>query len=154
MKNTLYLSFIVALFASVALLSPAQPAYAQTQVAVIVNPNNPVTSLDAGKVRLFWLRRIKKRWPNNNKFIRPADYNFECPEQQEFYSKILKMNSDKVEKYFMTRQYQNAEKPQDKFGSAKEVIDFVSKNEGAIGFVAVKDIQDAKKVKVVFKMNQ
>ncbi|GJM63197.1 hypothetical protein [Persicobacter diffluens] len=122
------------------------------EMVIIVNANNPVDQMEAGNVRLYWLRRIKKRWPQNNKYIRPTDFQSSNVYQDAFYEKILKMNAEKVEKYFMSRQYQNAEKPQDKFGSSEEIIEFIESTEGAIGFVDAKKVANNSKVKVVYKL--
>lgn len=121
------------------------------RIAVIVNNDNPVEKLTAGEAKLYWLRKIKKRWPETNKNILPADRKTKCAERDAFYAKVLNMNADDVESYFSNRQYQNAEKPQDKFATDSDIIEFVSKEIGAIGFVSQSALAgDAKsKVKVV-----
>lgn len=128
---------------------------AGTEIAVIVNKDNPIASLSAGEAKLYYLRKIKKRWEGINKNIRPADRKTKCAEQEVFYSKVLGMVADDVEKYFIARQYQNAEKPQDKFASDKDIIDFVSDEGGAIGYVNTGSLTaEAKtKVKVVLTMS-
>jgi ABC-type phosphate transport system substrate-binding protein len=123
-------------------------------LSIIVHKDNPITKLAAGEVKLYWLRKIKKRWPDTNKNILPADRKSKCAERDAFYSKVLNMNADDVEAYFSNRQYQNAEKPQDKFSSDTEIIDFVSKEIGAIGFVNSSSLSsaDKEKVKVVLAL--
>jgi hypothetical protein len=70
------------------------------------------------------------------------------------FTKALNMNGDDAEAYFSIRQYQNAEKPQDKFSSDADMIDFVSKEVGAIGFVNSSSLSstDKEKVKVVLAL--
>jgi len=65
------------------------------------------------------------------------------------------MNNDEVETYFVTKQYQNAQKPQDKFVNDKDIIDFVGDEIGAIGYVNMSSMSaEAKaKVKVVFTVS-
>lgn len=124
-------------------------------VAIIVNAENPVNTLTAGEVKLYWLRKIKSRWPVINKNIKPVDRKSKCSEQETFYWKVLSMTTDDVETYFITRQYQNAQKPQEKFNSDKEIIEFVSEEPGAIGFINAASFSgEAKsKVKVVLTVN-
>lgn len=126
-----------------------------TEIAVIINKDNPIASLSASEAKLYFLRKIKKRWTEINKNIRPVDRKNKCAEQEAFYSKILGMNASEVETYFVTRQYQNAEKPQDKFASDKEIIDFVGEEAGAIGYINVASLTaEAKnKVKVVLTIS-
>ena len=64
--------------------------YAQNlDVAIIVNKENTVDKLSAGEVKLYWLRKIKKRWPDLNKNIKPVDRKAGNPEQDAFYSTIV-----------------------------------------------------------------
>jgi hypothetical protein len=61
------------------------------------------------------------------------------------------MSASDVETYFTQKQYENAEKPQDKFTSDAAIIDFVAGEPGAIGFVNAASItaQAKTSVKVV-----
>jgi len=119
-----------------------------TSIVVIVNKDNPVATLNAGEVKLYWLRKIKSRWPEINKNIKPVDRKTKCSEQETFYWKVLNMTTDDVETYFVTKQYQNAQKPQDKFNSDREIIDFIGEEVGAIGFVNASSLTPEAKSKV------
>ena len=127
-------------------------APAGTEVAVVVNKDNPVEKLTAGEVKLYWLRKIKKRWPEINKNIKPVDRKTKNAEQDAFYAKVLGMSAPDVETYFTQKQYESGEKPQDKFASDSAVIDFIGEEAGGIGFVSTASLTpEAKsKVKVVF----
>ena len=115
MKHTLSL-FI--LLSTGFLLNSSTPKEMQgSEIVVVLNPNNPVTSMTAGEVKLMWLRKIKKRWPQLKKNIKPVDRSHSCTERDQFYNKILDMSADEVETYFIQKQYQNAEKPPEKFSS-------------------------------------
>ena len=129
-------------------LSAFAPA---TEIAIIVNKENTLDKLTVGEAKLYWLRKIKKRWPDLNKNIKPVDRKSTNPEQDAFYSKVLGMAAADVETYFSQRQYEAAEKPQDKFNSDAAIIDFVAEEAGAIGFVNTASLTaEAKgKVKVV-----
>ena len=100
--------FIIAVlhFTATTFLNPA-PA----EVAIIVNNENPVGQLSAGEVKLYWLRKIKKRWPVVNKNIKPVDRKTTNPDQDIFYSKVLGMSASDVETYFNQKQYESGEKP-------------------------------------------
>ncbi|MCE2997423.1 MAG: hypothetical protein ACK5RG_10195 [Cyclobacteriaceae bacterium] len=143
--------FVSIIILSLLVSSSSFNSIADGRIAVIVNNDNPAEKLTAGEAKLYWLRKIKKRWPETNKNILPVDRKAKCAERDAFYAKVLNMNADDVESYFSNRQYQNAEKPQDKFASDSEIIEFVSKEIGAIGFVSQSALSgDAKsKVKVV-----
>jgi hypothetical protein len=119
-----------------------------TEIAIIVNKENTVEKLSAGEVKLYWLRKIKKRWPDLNKNIKPVDRKGGNPEQEAFYAKVLGMSAADVETYFSQKQYESGEKPQDKFPTDAAIIDFVSEEAGAIGFVNSASLTAEAKAKV------
>jgi hypothetical protein len=122
--------------------------YSSGSLVVIVNKENPVSTLSVSEVKLYWLRKIKKRWPDINKNIRPVDYKSKNGIQAGFYDKVLSLSVTDVETYFTQKQYENAEKPQDKFASESDVINFVGSEIGAIGFINSGSLTDADKEKV------
>lgn len=119
-----------------------------TEIAIIVNKENTIEKLTVGEAKLYWLRKIKKRWPDINKNIKPVDRKSGNAEQEAFYAKVLGMSATDVETYFSQRQYEAAEKPQDKFSSDAAIIDFVAEEAGAIGFVNSASLTSEAKSKV------
>lgn len=117
-------------------------------LAIIVNKDNPVTRLSVSEAKLYYLRKIKKRWPQLNKNIRPADRKRKCSERDAFYQNVLGMTDNEVEQYFVNKQIQNAERPQDKFSSEEEMIDFVADEPGAIGYIKASSITPEVRAKI------
>ncbi len=97
------------------------------------------------------MKRIKKRWAEINKAIRPADRKKKCIEKEAFYAKILGMQTDEVELYFAKLQFENAEKPQEKVNSDQEMIQYISEEIGSIGYVNLNSIseKDKENIKIV-----
>jgi hypothetical protein len=60
------------------------------------------------------------------------------------------MKDMEVGAYFAERQFQNAEKAPDKLNSDAEVVDFVSKEVGGIGFVSAGAVSGNVKVVLEF----
>src|SRR5271154_2779797 len=83
---------------------------APTEIAIIVNKENTVDKLTSGEVKLYWLRKIKKRWPDLNKNIKPADRKTKNADQDAFYAKVLGMSASDVETYFNQKQYESGDK--------------------------------------------
>ena len=142
MKTTFILAALL-LFVTLTAFAPAA-----TELAIIINKENPVEKLTAGEAKLYWLRKIKKRWPELNKNIKPVDRKNKNAEQDAFYSKVLGMSAADVETYFNAKQYESGEKPQDKFASDADIIDFVGEEAGAIGFVNAASLTPEAKAKV------
>lgn len=141
MKTTFILA--VLLFVTLTAFAPAG-----TELAIIINKENPVEKLTAGEVKLYWLRKIKKRWPELNKNIKPVDRKTKNAEQDAFYGKVLGMSAADVETYFNAKQYESGEKPQDKLASDADIINFVGEEAGAIGFVNAASLTPEAKAKV------
>jgi ABC-type phosphate transport system substrate-binding protein len=122
-----------------------------TSISIIVHKDNPVASLTAAEAKLYWLRKIKKRWPEINKNIRPAGYKTNNAAQTAFYGTVLKMSSSDVDTYFTQKQYESADKPQDKLATDADMVAFVAGEPGAIGFIETSALSagDKGKVKVV-----
>jgi len=120
------------------------------EIVIIVNNENPVTDLTISQTKLYFLKKIKLRWPENNQSIKPVD-RLETPqEKQTFYSKVLKMSSEDVEQYFIERQISNAIKPPEKKSSDLYVVEYICANKGAIGYISKSTYDNVKsKVKAV-----
>lgn len=119
--------------------------------AVIVNSQNPISTLGTGDVKMYFLRKLKNRWPGINKNIKPVTRKSKCAERDAFYSAILKMADAEVDNYFSERQFQNAEKQPDRFASDAEIIEFVGQEIGGIGFVSSKSLGSSPSVKVILE---
>lgn len=146
MKKLLALFFVIW---GVALLTSFNHSFPPaSELVIIVNHDNPVSTLTLGEAKLYYLRKIKSRWPGINKNIRPADRSVKSSERDAFYNGVLKMNDKEVEGYFAERQFQNAERLPDKFSSDAEIISFVGSEPGAIGYVRSKSLTSDVKVKV------
>tara|TARA_B110000211_G_scaffold179894_1_gene203536 strand:- start:1077 stop:1472 length:396 start_codon:yes stop_codon:yes gene_type:complete len=105
-------------------------------IVIIVNNENPIADMSIGKTKITYLRKIKKRWPKFKKTVLPVDRKGTCPAQVTFYTKVLKMAPQDVNRYFVERQYQKAEKPPIEFNSDADVVAYVKANPGAIGYVS------------------
>jgi ABC-type phosphate transport system substrate-binding protein len=142
-------TFVLLAFLLVMLLTSfEEPAPALESIVVIVHKDNPVGTLNAGEVKLYYTRKIKKRWPELNKNIRPADRKNKCPERDAFYFGVLGMKDSDVEEYFINKQLQNAERPQDKFTTEADLINFVAEEPGSIGFIKTSSLTAEVKAKV------
>ena|ERR1035437_8464739 len=124
-----------------------------SSVAVIISNDNPIafkdnSSLSANEVKLYFLRKMKTRWPETNQNILPVDRIKTCPEQKMFYSKVLNMSAIEVDTYFIEKHYEKGEELPHKFISDKEIIEFVGDEIGAIGYVNVNSLSASAKAKV------
>ncbi|MCU0428554.1 MAG: hypothetical protein MUF42_01155 [Cytophagaceae bacterium] len=122
-----------------------------TEMVVIVNNSNPVSTLTSSQVKLTYLRKINKRWKELNKNILPVDRKSDQDLRKSFIKEVLQMSPEELSRYYTEREYQNAEAPPVKLNSDAEVIAYVESNVGAIGYVSKAAANaNANKVKVVY----
>lgn len=122
------------------------------ELAVIINAENPVTTMTSSQVKLIYLRKINKRWKELNKNILPVDRKGDSEVRKSFLKEVLQMTSDEMTRYFTEREYQNAEAPPVKFATDAEIVEYVENNIGAIGFVNKNSIKAGSKVKIVLNL--
>ena len=123
-----------------------------SELVVIVNSDNTTKPLTPSEVKLIYLRKITRRWSGINKNIVPVDRK-DSPEIKElFLNTILGMSDDELDRYYTERGYQNEELPPVTLASDAEVIGFVSKNIGAIGYVSSSSLNkdNSVKIKIVY----
>lgn len=131
-ENAIYIAVFVTLCSFTSILNKPQGG----TTVVIVNKDNPAATLSASEVKLYYTRKLKSRWPEINKFIKPVTRKSKCEVRDNFYGTILKMADAEVDNYFAERQFQNAEKQPDKLNSDADIVNFVEQEIGAIGFIS------------------
>jgi ABC-type phosphate transport system substrate-binding protein len=138
---------------NIASINPSEKNSAPlSELAIIVNAENPVTTMTASQVKLTYLRKINKRWKELNKNIMPVDRKSDNEVRKAFLKEIVQLSSDEMARYFTEREYQNAEAPPVKLSSDEEIIEYVENNIGAIGFVSKSSVKSSNKVKVVLSL--
>ncbi len=106
-----------------------QKSYA---VELVVNRENPVEILSLDKVRYIFLMRIR-HWENGEK-IKVYVNNWESEIHSEFSRNILKVIPHRINSAWERKKYSGmGEIP--KIVSEKEMIDLLSKDKNAIGYV-------------------
>lgn len=153
MKN---INIITLLLLATFLVSFApHPAMQSTEIAIIINAENPSDKMGAEFVRNYWLRRFVKRWKETNKSILPVDRKDKCDEQELFYNKVLGLPSSAVEAYLAARQYQNNDAPPKKLATDAEIINYVGHEPGAIGYVNASSVKEGdKSIKVILLVSK
>jgi ABC-type phosphate transport system substrate-binding protein len=121
-------------------------AAAADELAVIVNVANTTSALDAKSVKAHFLKTLSS-WANGDR-VRSVDQADASPTRAAFLAKVLGMSSTDLERYWIEKQYANAEAPPAKAPDDATVIRIVKTFKGAIGFVS-KEAAERESVKVV-----
>jgi hypothetical protein len=121
---------VVAALSAVARAPVAQPpAY-----RIIVHPSNPETADSRRFVEDAFLKKVKS-WPNGE-VIRPADLTPNAPARRRFTEEVLKRSIEAVRAYWQNLIFSGRDVPPPELDSDAEVIGYVKKYTGAIGYVS------------------
>jgi ABC-type phosphate transport system substrate-binding protein len=101
---------------------------------VIVNANNPVTSVDRKFLLDAFLRKVL-RWPDDQP-IRPIDLRADSPTRRRFSDDALKRSVSAVKSYWMQVIFSGHGVPPPELDSDEQVVKFVQRNPGAVGYVS------------------
>jgi ABC-type phosphate transport system substrate-binding protein len=101
---------------------------------IIVNPDNPVRSLDRRFLADVYLKR-STRWPSDEA-IRPVDLDPGSPIRRAFSDDVLNRSVSAIKSYWQQMVFSGRGVPPPELDSDGEVVRFVLKNRGAIGYVS------------------
>ncbi|MEP6729720.1 MAG: hypothetical protein ABJE10_03735 [bacterium] len=109
-------------------------AIAQDRVVLIVNAANPVATITRDELSKMFLLRLT-RWPNGQ-HVQPVDGNEMSPVRRHFSDTVLRMDVPSVKSFWQEIVFSGRGTPPPERVSEIEIIGFVKKNPGAIGYVS------------------
>jgi ABC-type phosphate transport system substrate-binding protein len=101
---------------------------------VIVNPASPMDELDRRFLAEAFLKK-STRWPNDE-LIRPVDLNPGSAVRRAFSDDVVKKSVSAVKSYWQQMVFSGRGVPPPEMDSEDEVVAFVLKNRGAVGYVS------------------
>jgi ABC-type phosphate transport system substrate-binding protein len=130
-RSAVLLVVVLALFALAARGSAEgrAPVY-----QVIVNANNPAASIDREFVADAFLKKIST-WPNNE-VVHPVDLAPGSPVRRQFSDEVLHRSVAEVKSYWQQRIFSGRDVPPPELDTDEEIVKYVLKYDGAIGYVS------------------
>jgi len=125
---TALLAFALAML--VVLVAGAAPA----PFVVVVNPENPQTALERRFLADAFLKKAT-RWPSGAA-IRPVDQKAQAPVREAFSASVLRRSVAAVKSYWQQMIFAGRETPPPELEGDEEVIRYVAKTPGAVGYVS------------------
>lgn len=133
--------------ASLLLVTPA----AHADIAVIVNPENPLSALNEDDVRRIFMGRMRL-YPNSDQGIEAVDQAEAHSGFANFYKTIAGLTPAKLKRQRASYLFSGKGRLPQALNDDASVLDFVAKNPAAIGYVASENL-DAR-VKQVLLLKQ
>ncbi|HEY3011965.1 MAG TPA: hypothetical protein VGJ36_04400 [Gemmatimonadales bacterium] len=125
-----------------ALLTPSLPVNARAQIAVVVNPRNPVKDLSLEELRRLYLGRTTTFRQNQ-----PVTLLEQAKISDAFYQAALGMNEARVRRHWIGIVFSGeTAKPPKSIAVAGDLKRAVAERPGAIAFIDVADIDRSMKV--------
>jgi ABC-type phosphate transport system substrate-binding protein len=131
------------IWASLSALATVEVRSSTTGFRVIVNPANPAASVERRFLVDAFLKKTT-RWPHDEQ-IRPCDLDPESATRRRFSDDVLKRSVAAVKSYWQQMVFSGQNVPPPEFDSDEQVIQFVLRNPGAVGYVSASaNIEGAK----------
>jgi ABC-type phosphate transport system substrate-binding protein len=100
---------------------------------VIVNPANPITSVERRFLLDAFLKKVT-RWPHDE-LIRPADLDVGSSVRRRFSEQVLRRSVAAVKSYWQQLVFSGRDVPPPELDSDWQMVRYVLKYPGAIGYV-------------------
>jgi len=101
---------------------------------VIVNNANPTTTVTTSDLSKHFLKKVKK-WKNGDKVV-PVDLSANSAVRKDFSKAIHNKSVSAIKSYWQQYVFAGSGTPPIEKKSDLEVIEYVKKNSGAIGYVS------------------
>jgi ABC-type phosphate transport system substrate-binding protein len=134
MRPLLALALALALTLTAICATVSAESRSVTAYQVIVNPSNPSTVLDQSFVEDAFLKKTT-HWSNDD-VIRPADLVSNSAVRRKFTEDLLKRSVEAVKGYWQQRIFSGRDVPPPEFETDDDVVRYVLKYGGAIGYVS------------------
>jgi ABC-type phosphate transport system substrate-binding protein len=114
---------------------------------IIVNPKNPVASIERDTLRNAFLKK-KLRW-SSGETIRPIDLSSKFTVREIFTRGVLKKTPAQLKTYWAQQIFSGKGVPPPEVDASNDVVRYVLSNPGAVGYVpADVDVHGAKVIEV------
>lgn len=124
--------FASACLSAALLLGLAGAAHA-ADFKVVVNDANPVDGLDEDELSRIFLKKTT-RWPNGSAVL-PVDGSPDSAVRESFSRAVHDKEVPWIKSYWQRQIFSGRETPPPELASARDVLDYVSRTPGAIGYV-------------------
>jgi len=143
-RRWVWLSCVIVLLAATVRFALAQD---ESAYVVIVNPNNPERSLDRKLLSDIFLKKVT-RWPDGEA-CRPVDQRPSSSVRRRFSNDVHRRSVAAVRSYWQQQIFSGRDVPPPELESDVEVIRYVRRHRGAVGYVSARaDLEGTRVVRV------
>lgn len=111
-----------------------------SELALIVNPANATTEITKTELVAIYMGKMTNFAKSGS--IKPVDYPDATDIKKDFYVNFLDKQIEKMKRYWVKRIFSGHGSPPKTLEKPSEVLDFVAKNEGGIGYIPKEMVDD------------
>ncbi len=123
------------------------PTFVLANVSIIVHPSND-SSFDKASIKKIFLGKSKRFSNGKTAILISADHS--DPATSEFNSKVIGKSSSQIKAYWSKILFTGKGTPPQEMSSNGEIINAISSNPDAIGFISADAVSDSVKVVATF----
>lgn len=123
----------------------AAHASAEEKLVFVVNAKNPVSSLPSREIVEFFLKK-RTRWPDGTP-VRFIDWRAGSAARRQFLQDFVDKSPREIELYWIGQKLYSGNSAPITVTSGPMVLAFVSRFEGAIGYLPASQLEDSPEVK-------
>lgn len=132
---------------SVALLALLGAAEPEPGFSVIVHPTNTTTALTTDELSGVFLKKVTK-WKDGRSIV-PVDLREDSPVRQSFSNAVHRRKVPAINSYWQQQIFSGRAVPPREMDSEEEIVRFVARSPGGIGYVSTKTpLKDVKVLKI------
>ncbi len=139
--------FIYKLFAFFIIFFFCNRLYAEESGVIIVNKSIKIETISKSDIRKIYLGKMTL-WGNKSK-IQPCIINIKTEFGKKFFDAVLSTTPKKYKRHWLKQVFSGYGSAPHSFATPEEVIEFVSKNPGGIGFIPKANSESLKNCNII-----
>jgi ABC-type phosphate transport system substrate-binding protein len=125
------------------------PTCSWGDIAVIVNPANPLKQISIQQVAEFYLGQA--RTFSNGEYALIFDHPRDAPLREKFFAAVTGMSPQQVNAYWSRLMFTGQVQPPQPLPNERAVLDIVRRNTGAIGYIKASEADATVRVLLTLK---
>lgn len=120
---------------------------ASADILIVVNKNNPINNISSNELAKIFLGKAQEF--KNGNTATPVNQSSGQATNVTFSTKYLKRNETQLKAYWQKMMFSGAATPPKELTDDASVLNFVSSNPGAIGYINGESLNDSVKTVVI-----
>lgn len=136
------MKYFISIILTILAVLPSERSLAE--IVIIVHPENEISEISHKQVVDYYMGRLRF-FPNGQRVL-PLDQSMNSLSRKQFYLKLTGKTIPQINAYWARLLFAGRATPPAQLQGKRDVIDTVSSNKSAIGYVLAGDLPDSVKI--------